>query len=225
MPGPGAIRLVVFDCDGTLVDSQFLIARAMAEVWHKDVGAPPPPLSAVRQVVGLSLEKAIATLLPGTSVARSRTLARHYREAFRSLRAQNLFEPTFPGVRATLESLERRGVLSAVATGKSRRGLIGVLRHHGLLRYFLSLQTADDAPSKPHPRMVQQAMSDAGVEPAETVVVGDTTFDVEMAGAAGAQAIGVSWGYHPPEALHRAGARVVLESFQELPRQLDALGS
>jgi phosphoglycolate phosphatase len=221
MTSDPAIRLVVFDCDGTLVDSQHLIAAAMGRVWREELHEEPPPVSSVRRVIGLSLPEAISNLLGGVSPERSRELAQRYREAFAALRGQDLFEPVFEGTREMLEALTSRGVAAAVATGKGRRGLVRVLEHHGLLRYFVSLQTADDAPSKPHPQMVQQAMAEAGHRPRETVVVGDTTFDVEMARAAGTDAVGVTWGYHTPEELRQAGARTILESFDQLPAWLD----
>jgi phosphoglycolate phosphatase len=210
------IRLVVFDCDGTLVDSQQLIVRAMSEAFRAR-GLEPPEAGLVRALVGLSLVEAIGGLLPTTTPAECLELAAGYRAAWRSLReVDGVTEPLYPGVRETLAELDGRGHLLGVATGKARRGLDMVLEHHGLRGLFVSLQTADRHPSKPHPAMLEEAMRETGSEPHETLMVGDTSFDVEMARAAGVRAIGVAWGYHPGEALAHAGAEVVLQDFGQL---------
>jgi phosphoglycolate phosphatase len=145
-----------------------------------------------------------------------------YRASWRLLRTQGVLEPLFPGTREILDMLDRTGHLLGVATGKSRSGLLQVLDHHGLTARFVSFQTADRHPSKPHPSMLQEAMRETGSEPSETLMVGDTSFDMEMARAAGARAIGVGWGYHPPELLEAAGAERILERFDEL---LDCVGA
>jgi phosphoglycolate phosphatase len=210
------IRLVVFDCDGTLVDSQHLIVQAMAGAFRAR-GLEPPEAALVRAVVGLSLVEAIARLEPTATPADCLDLATGYRAAWRSLReVDGVTEPLYPGVGETLAELDRRGHLLGMATGKARRGLDMVLAHHGLGGLFVSLQTADRHPSKPHPAMLEEAMRETGSEPHETLMVGDTSFDVEMARAAGVRPIGVAWGYHPAAALAHAGAEVVLESFGQL---------
>ena len=210
------IRLVVFDCDGTLVDSQGLIVKAMSGAFRAR-GLEPPEPGLVRAVVGLSLVEAIGRLLPTATAAECLDLADGYRAAWRSLReVDGVSEPLYPGVRETLAELGGRGHLLGVATGKARRGLDLVLAHHGLRGLFVSLQTADRHPSKPHPAMLEEAMRETGSERHETLMVGDTSFDVEMAGAAGVRAIGVAWGYHPAEALAHAGAEVVLEDMGQL---------
>jgi phosphoglycolate phosphatase len=210
------IRLVVLDCDGTLVDSQHLIVHAMASAFQAR-GLEAPEAALVRAVVGLSLVEAIARLEPMATPADCLDLATGYRAAWRSLReVDGVIEPLYPGVRETLAELDRRGHLLGVATGKARRGLDMVLEHHGLGPLFVSLQTADRHPGKPHPAMLEAAMRETGSEPHETVMVGDTSFDVAMARAAGVRAIGVAWGYHPAAALTHAGAELVLESFGQL---------
>jgi len=217
-------ELIVFDLDGTLVDSQHTIVAAMHDAFAAE-GLPAPEAEAVRRVVGLSLDAAVARLLPrDAGEARVSRVAEGYKAAFTRRKAQTAdSEVLFPGVREVLQALDAPGVCLAVATGKSRRGLIGSLDRHGLAGHFVSLQTADDAPGKPHPRMLELAMADVGAGPGETVVIGDTVFDVEMARTAGAAAVGVGWGYHGADELTRAGAARVLDSFHDLPPLLAEL--
>jgi phosphoglycolate phosphatase len=218
------IRLVVLDCDGTLVDSQHVIFESMRRALV-DHALPVPPIEDVRRVVGLSLVEGAKALLPHLDEATALALAASYKERFQELRRRDgVLEPLFPGVAETLVHLDRQGVLLAVATGKSRRGLDRVLAHHGLDGLFVSLQTADAHPSKPHPSMLEQAMRDAGCAPEETLLVGDTTFDIDMAARAGAGPVGVAWGYHPVADLRRAGATTILESFPELAALAGATG-
>jgi phosphoglycolate phosphatase len=209
-------RLIVFDCDGTLVDSQHLIIDAM-RVTFEAHGLPAPSADAVRHVVGLSLGEAIGHLVPGIGQVELAMLVDGYKQTFQAMRRQPLFhEPLFEGARQALHELERRGHLLAVATGKSDRGLASVLQHHALARLFTSLQTADRHPSKPHPGMIEAAMRETGSAPHETIMVGDTTYDMQMARAARARAIGVGWGYHPAAALELAGADAIIDRFEQL---------
>lgn len=208
-------RLIVFDCDGTLVDSQELIVEAARQTLLAH-GREPIEASAVRAVIGLSLDLALARLVPDADERMLLSLVATYRTTWRLLRAQGVLEPLFPRAREVLDILDQNGHLLGVATGKSRSGLLQVLDHHGLTALFVSFQTADRHPSKPHPSMLHEAMRETGSDPGETVMVGDTSFDMEMARAAGARAIGVAWGNHPPEVLEAAGAEVVLESFDQL---------
>jgi len=212
-----APRLVVFDCDGTLVDSQGHIIATMNEAFRRhDLAAPPA--ASVRGVIGLSLPLAIAALAPDQATERLERIEQSYREAFFALRQRDDYhEPLFDGVGATLDALEADGFLLGIATGKNMRGLRATLERHGLLSRFVTLQTADRAPSKPHPAMVEQAMAEAGAEPASTVLVGDTTFDIEMARNAGIAAVGVAWGYHELDRLRAAGAHRIIETFGQLP--------
>lgn len=204
------LKLAIFDCDGTLVDSQHAIVDAMNAAWRALGKADPDP-ALVRRAVGLSLERAIAVLAPDEPVERQLHLADLYREAFVTQReAGRLDGPLYPGILATLDALDAAGVLLAVATGKGRRGLAHVLAAHGLEGRFVSLQTGDDAPGKPHPGMVLQALDAAGVAPADAVVIGDTVYDMTMAANAGVAALGVGWGYHDGDELAAAGARAVV---------------
>ena len=203
-------RLAVFDCDGTLVDSQANICRAVEDTFalHRlDV----PERDAIRRIVGLSLVEAMQALLPLAEAAQHDALAADYKARFFEMRSTGALadEPLFDGITDALDQLEADGWLFGVATGKSDRGLAHVLAAHGLTARFITLQTADRHPSKPHPSMVEQAMADAGASPDTTVMIGDTSYDMLMARAAGARALGVGWGYHPPQELYAAGAHAV----------------
>jgi phosphoglycolate phosphatase len=218
------VRLVVFDCDGTLVDSQHMIVAAMAHAFEAH-GLAPLPRARVLSIVGLSLDEALFALIPDEDAGRRRLITEGYKEAFHHLRGRpDLAEPLFPGTREAIEALAARpDTVLGIATGKSQRGLRHMLEMHGLVHHFVTLQTADDAPSKPHPQMLQQAMREAGAEPSSTVLLGDTTYDILMATAAGAHAFGVDWGYHPASELDEAGALRVLSHFSELTPAIDGL--
>ena len=217
-------RLALFDCDGTLVDSQINICRAMEECFAVS-RLDPPPREAIRRIVGLSLVPAIAQLLPEAEARQHEAMAEDYKRAFFAMRASGALdpEPLFEGVAEAIETLDAKGWLLGVATGKSDRGLKHILEHHGLAHRFVTLQTADRHPSKPHPSMVEAAMAEAGASPATTAMIGDTSFDIVMARAAGAHAIGVAWGYHTMHELLASGAGHVVEHAAALPAQLEAL--
>lgn len=216
-------RLVVFDCDGTLVDSQHHIADCMAVAFDEQ-GLTPPIPEAVRAVVGLALAEAIGRLVPSEAAADVPRLTESYKRAFFALRQRpGMTEPLYDGAAAAIEQLAAAGYLLGIATGKARRGLDAVLAAHGLAHHFVTLQTADVAPGKPDPTMLRQAIAEAGAAPSTAVMIGDTTFDIEMAVRAGVPAIGVAWGYHPPAALRAAGAAVVVERYAELAVTVDQL--
>lgn len=219
------MRLAVFDCDGTLLDSQANILRAMG-ICFADAGFPAPDPAAVRRVVGLSLPQAIAVLLPDHDSATHLRLAAAYKKAFHQLRHDRQLdpEPMFAGIAELLDTLESQGWLLAVATGKSDRGLQLALDHHGIRRRFISLQTADRHPSKPHPAMLLAAMAEAGMEAEQSVIIGDTHFDIAMGVAAGVRAIGVSWGYHDAHELLATGAAGVAADAAHLATLLDGRG-
>jgi len=206
-----ANRLAVFDCDGTLVDSGATIRRALAAAFAEHgLELPPPEVS--RKVIGLSLTEAMSALLPDASAEKHVALAEDYKGAFWRLRAAGqVEEPLFDGVIELLNALAAGGWLLAVATGKSSRGLGHCLEQHGLHPRFVSLQTADRHPSKPHPSMVSQAIADADAAPETSIVVGDTTFDMAMAVNAHARGIGAGWGYHDAGDLLDAGAVAVAD--------------
>ena len=213
------MNLVVFDVDGTLVDSQALIVGAMAQAME-GAGLPVLDRDQVLSIVGLSLPLAVATLLPDQPEARQNEVVAGYRAAFMSRRMDDE-APLYPGARACLDALAGRDdLLLGIATGKSRRGLDAMLDHHGLRGHFVTLQTADNHPSKPHPAMLQAALDEAGVPAAQACMVGDTEFDMAMGVAAGVPAFGVAWGYHPADRLLAAGAAVVAPDYPALTRAL-----
>lgn len=202
-------RLAIFDCDGTLVDSGATIHATLAKALEQHGHAVPPPREA-RRVIGLSLTEAMAALVPQAGAAEHAALAESYRLSFHGLRAAGrVEEPLFDGIVELLDAMDADGWLLAVATGKSDRGLAHCLHCHGLAKRFVSLQTADRHPSKPHPAMALAAMREAGAAPASTVMIGDTGWDMGLARAAGVGAIGVGWGYHDAEELEGAGAHAV----------------
>jgi phosphoglycolate phosphatase len=180
-------------------------------------GLTPPDRQATRRIVGLNLPQAMRALLPDADPNLHDLLTQTYKSAFHRHRAEGLVEePLFDGIAEAVQALEEAGWLLGVATGKSDRGLRLCLERHGLHSRFVTLQTADRHPSKPHPAMLHAAMSEAGAAPATTVMIGDTSFDMMMAREAGAHALGVGWGYHGADELRSAGAREVVEHPQDL---------
>lgn len=217
---PAESRLVLFDCDGTLVDSQHHILAAM-HLAFAGCGLVPPDAARMRSVVGLSLLDGVGLLLPDSEESLRLAVVEGYRSAVVAARREaDPDEPLFPGVREVLDRLDEAGFQLGIATGKGSRGLALTLRLHGLEGRFITLQTADRAPGKPHPAMIHQAVAEAGVDLAATIMVGDTSFDMEMARNAGIGGIGVAWGYHPPEALLDAGARTVVADGPALLRSI-----
>jgi phosphoglycolate phosphatase len=216
-------RLAVFDCDGTLVDSQGVICRSI-ELAFAGHGIAVPTREASRSIIGLSVVQAMAVLHPSGTADEHEALSTAYKSCFSGLRQQGeADEPLYDGIVEAIEELEARGWLLGVATGKSDRGLGHVLEKHGLHPRFVTLQTADRHPSKPHPSMLWQAMADAGSAPETTAMIGDTSYDMEMAKAAGCRAIGVAWGYHSAEMLREAGADAVATHASQLIGLIEAL--
>ncbi|MFC3614590.1 HAD-IA family hydrolase [Lutimaribacter marinistellae] len=219
----GPLRLVLFDVDGTLVDSQAGILGAM-EAAFEAVDMAPPDRETVLGIVGLSLPLAIQRLGPDLSAVMHQRMEAAYREAYFTQRAElgAGHSPLYPGALEILDRLHGTPeILMGVATGKSQRGLDALIEAHGLERYFVTRQCADHHPSKPHPSMIATALSETGVAPEGAIMVGDTSFDMDMAAAAGIAGIGVSWGYHRPAAL--SGARRVIDGFEALPGALDEI--
>jgi phosphoglycolate phosphatase len=196
-------KLAIFDCDGTLVDSGATIHAALLEAFEAH-GLECPPHGVTKKVIGLSLMEAMAALVPEGDHA---ALTQTYKDAFFAMRGAGRVEETlFDGIVELLDRLEANSWLLGVATGKSDRGLKHCLEGHGLGGRFVTLQTADRNPSKPHPAMALAAMAEAGAEPARTIFVGDTGWDMCCARSAGVGAIGAGWGYHEVEELAAEGA-------------------
>lgn len=218
------LHAAIFDVDGTLVDSQGDIMISMNRAFAS-VDRPCPPRNDILMRVGLSLDVIFAQLaqdLPGET---RDAMVQCYKDSYasqRRTRGSAVSSPLFEGIAETLAQLHAQDdILLGVATGKSRRGLTHLLQGHGLEHIFLTKQVADDHPSKPHPAMLQKAMDDLGVDHANTVMIGDTSFDLEMARAAGSLFLGVSWGYHAPDRLQ--GADLIISDPREIPNALNDL--
>jgi len=210
------IKLAIFDCDGTLVDSGASIHAALGTALGAHGHDCPPP-HVTRQVIGLSLDEAMAALVPQADHGE---LSRSYKDAFVAMRgAGEVAEPLYDGIAELLDTLEADGWLLGVATGKSDRGLRHCLTSHAIFHRFVTLQTADRHPSKPHPAMALAAMAEAGARPDHSVFIGDTGWDMGCARAAGCGAIGVGWGYHDEPELLRMGAHHIAAE----PAQVAAL--
>ncbi|WP_135506593.1 HAD-IA family hydrolase [Roseovarius aestuariivivens] len=216
------LRLVIFDVDGTLVDSQGDIVAAMTHAFET-AGARVPDRATILSIVGLSLPQAMARLAPGVGPQTQARMVDWYKEAYMHLRAESgaaQSSPLYPYARDTLDALNARPeTLLGVATGKSRRGLDKLLDGHDLRAHFVTQQVSDHHPSKPHPSMILTALAETGVAAQNAVMIGDTTFDMEMARAAGVPFIGVGWGYHPAD--HLTGAQAILRDFRDLPGLID----
>lgn len=212
------LNLVVFDCDGTLVDSQHAIFHSMKTAFA-EFELALPSREAVRRIVGLPLSDAISALAPGATAELVEDLRGGYSKEWQNMRASNtLEEPLFPGTLEVIETLSDAGWLLGVATGKSYQGLVTTLTHYGILDKFVTLQTSDKvARGKPHPDMMLAALNEAGVDKDNAVMIGDTTFDMDMSRNAGVRAVGVNWGYHEASELMASEAICVIDQFEELP--------
>jgi len=220
---PSFTRLAVFDVDGTLIDSQHNIVASMVAACERNAVAAPSA-EEIRRIIGLSLQEAVARLLPGMEGDLVARVVEDYKNGFAELRGRpDHYEPLFPGVMEALDALEKDGWVLAVATGKSRRGLLAMIERHGLHGRFVSLQTADDNPGKPDPTMLRRAIAEAGARAEESVMIGDTSYDMQMGRSAGARAIGVGWGYHGTDELLASGAELVVETYTQLVGSLAGL--
>jgi len=215
-----ATKLVVFDVDGTLIDSAATIVRCMTEAFIECGGKPPEP-AAIRGIIGLSLPEAVGHIVGKISPQSVDAIATAYKRRYQIDRETRAMpDALFPGARACLDALEEAGYLLALATGKSRRGLLALLERHGLSQRFAAIGTADDGPGKPHPFMLEKVMAEAGADPADAAMIGDTVYDIEMACAARVAAFGVAWGNHAGDAMLAAGARAVAPDFAALTEMI-----
>ncbi|WP_164661592.1 HAD-IA family hydrolase [Tropicibacter sp. Alg240-R139] len=214
------LRLILFDVDGTLVDSQAAIVRSMTAAFDS-LGLTVPQRRSILSIVGLSLPQAMVRLAPKQNSSVQAQLVQGYKDSYRDQRlAQGAaHSPLYPGAMEMLDVLHAVPEnLLGVATGKSKRGLDGLIEAHGMEKLFVTQQVADFHPSKPHPSMIHAAMDEAGVEPANCVMIGDTSFDMDMAAAAGVTGVGVSWGYHSESEL--TAAHTIIDTFDQLPEAL-----
>lgn len=205
------MKLVLFDCDGTLVDSARLIHEVMARTFVA-FGHKRPDIASTKSIIGLTLDIAIARMQGKQHVDdEAIAMTAHYKSIFTDVRDEgDMQTPLFDGIRPLIETLAARDeLLLGAVTGKSRRGLVHILDSNGFASYFIVSRTADDCPSKPHPAMVTECCDETGMDPRDTIVIGDAVYDMQMAKAAGATAIGVAWGYASVEELLAAGADMI----------------
>ncbi len=218
------MNLIIFDCDGTIVDSQHLIVAAMDRAFRlHDV--PILPRATTLSIVGLSLNEAVARLIPNAEARLIEAVTQAYKDAFGELRQDpSNHEPMYPGALEAIQRLANRAdTVLGIATGKSRRGVAALFDRMDLHKYFVTIQTADTHPSKPHPSMIRTAIEEASASAATTVMIGDTHFDMEMARRAEVAALGVAWGYHPVTELKAKGAHSIATRYDEIPDLVDRL--
>ncbi len=216
---PGEVRLIVFDWDGTLMDSEAQIVACL-HAAIEDLALEPLHDRVVRNVIGLGLREAIDTLVPGRDATFHQAFIEHYRRHWFASEDSTLFG----GVRETLDICRQQGFLLGVATGKSRRGLDRVLVETGLMDYFNATRCADEAPSKPHPQMLHDVMEQLDVLPEQTIMVGDTEYDMEMAANAGTGKVAVTSGVHSESRLNRHMPLVCLERISDMPAWMSDIG-
>lgn len=206
-------ELIVFDWDGTIMDSAGEIVGTMQQAIA-DLDLPERPPEAMRELIGLGIDDVLERLFPELETEKVRALLSSYRSRYS---APGIGSNVFPGVRETLAALRAADVTLAVATGKSRRGLDRGFAETGLGHFFRVSRCADESVPKPAPDMLEEILLRTATEPGRALMVGDTEFDVAMAAAAGVPAVGVACGVHEPGRLYAAGAVTVLESVAALP--------
>ncbi|MBJ9978187.1 HAD family hydrolase [Pseudomonas sp. S75] len=206
-------ELLIFDWDGTLADSIGRIVESV-NVAAKRAGHAPSAEAAVKGIIGLALDEAISVLYPQLDARAVQAFRQHYADVYTALDQQP--SPLFEGVRESLEAFRAQGYRLAVATGKARRGLDRVLKANGWERYFDITRAADETRGKPHPLMLQEILAHCQVEPAAALMVGDSTFDLQMASNAGMHSVAVGYGAMPLQALAEFGPQVCIEHFSQL---------
>ena len=212
--GRDAMKLVIFDVDGTLVDSQHFIVEAQTRAFAAH-GLPAPSRAEMLSIVGLSLVQAFEQLVPDGPAA---SLAQAYRDAWSVMRLDpDYADEMYPGAVEAVNALAQRDdLLLGIATGKSLRGVHHLFDERGWHGRFATVQTSDGHPSKPHPAMVLKALAETGLAPADALMIGDTSYDMAMGAAAGVRTLGVTWGYHTRDQLIASGAERLVESYDEL---------
>lgn len=216
------MRLILFDVDGTLIDSKAVIHASMRLTLQR-WGYDEPSGEATRTLIGLTLDTAIASLLQREVDDEILAMVSDYKDIYLQLSRQPEMQSLpFAGIASLLDRLARRDdVLLGLATGKSRRGVHTMLQTPHFSGRFSVARCADDCPSKPHPAMVLECCDETNISPSNTLMIGDTSFDMEMAAAARATGLGVGWGYHPAERMLTAGASAVAHSSQALQTMVD----
>jgi phosphoglycolate phosphatase len=212
--GRDAMKLVIFDVDGTLVDSQHFIVEAQTRAFAAH-GLPAPSRAEMLSIVGLSLVQAFEQLVPDGPAA---SLAQAYRDAWSVMRLDpDYADEMYPGAVEAVNALAQRDdLLLGIATGKSLRGVHHLFDERGWHGRFATVQTSDGHPSKPHPAMVLKALAETGQAPADALMIGDTSYDMAMGRAAGVRTLGVTWGYHTRDQLMASGAERLVESYEDL---------
>ena len=212
--GRDAMKLVIFDVDGTLVDSQHFIVEAQTRAFVAH-GLPVPSRAEMLSIVGLSLVQAFEQLVPDGPAA---SLAQAYRDAWSVMRLDpDYADEMYPGAVEAVNALAQRDdLLLGIATGKSLRGVHHLFDERGWHGRFATVQTSDGHPSKPHPAMVLKALAETGMAPADALMIGDTSYDMAMGRAAGVRTLGVTWGYHTRDQLMASGAERLVESYEDL---------
>jgi phosphoglycolate phosphatase len=218
------MRLVIFDADGTLINSRAIILEGIRLVFV-EFGYPVPPVDATLTTIGLSLDLLFAELLDRPVDEEIKAMSLSYKKRSSELqKIPELHSRLYDGIDNIIHKLsEQPETLLAIATGKSRRGLINMIDAYGYRDKFIVSRTADDCPSKPHPAMILECCEFAGCEMAQSVMIGDSSYDMQMAIQAGAKAIGVSWGYQPVCALEKSGAHAIVDQPRDIPDAIDEI--
>lgn len=218
------MRLVIFDADGTLVNSQAVILEGMRQVFL-EFGYTPPPVTSMLASIGLSLNLLFAMLLQREVDEEIEQMSASYKKRFFNLKKiPELYSPLYDGIDEIIETLSAQPeTLLAIATGKSRRGLNEMVDTFGYRDKFIALRSADDCPSKPHPAMILECCEIAGCDVLQTVMVGDSSYDMQMAIQAGTRALGVSWGYQDIASLEKSGAHAIVAKPHDIPTAIDEL--
>jgi len=217
------MRLIIFDCDGTLVDSQKSIMKAIVIAWE-NFGLNPPKLSSVLRIIGLSIQDSIRMLEPNLNEKQYEELEKELYNAFVKINEQTkIEEELFPNVVETLNVLNDDKTYLAVLTGKGRLGLQNTFKNQNIGEYFIATKTSDCGPGKPNPQTMNELIVELGVEKESVVMIGDTTHDILTAKNAFVKSIGVSFGYHSAGELVQAGANQIVNDFSNLPTVIDTL--
>lgn len=213
--------VLIFDWDGTLMDSEVAIVKSL-KFSFEDNGVALLSNDTLKSIIGLSLDEAFMALLPDASPAMIQSLSNSYRQDF--LRQDSTGSLLFTGVQSVLDELKSLGYFLCVATGKSRRGLDKVLQETKLENYFACTRCADETFSKPHPLMIEEILTDMDAMPDDALLIGDTDFDLQMGNNAGIDSIAVSYGVHSVERLTPHSPKAIFDDLRELPEWLLRVG-